>query len=241
MLDLNDAQPQRGDLIPPGCAKVQAVLRPGGATMPGAPASDVGLLRASRSSDVLMLHVEFTVLEGPHANRRFWQNMTVAGGEVDENGQSKGWLVTKATLRAIIESALGLDPKDESEAAKVKRRLTDFRSLSGIRFVAKIGVRQDRTGQYGDQNVLAAAVTPDRPEWRQVMEGGHAGSFAAPAASRPVPAAAQPAWAAPPSPQAPRPPAATSQPAWASSAPAAAPASPSPAPAQPAGPAWLNA
>lgn len=241
MLDLNDAQPQRGDLIPPGCAKVQAVLRPGGSAMPGAPASDVGLLRASRSSDVLMLDFEFTVLEGPHANRRFWQNMTVAGGDVDENGQSKGWLVTKATLRAMIESALGLDPKDESEAAKVKRRLTDFRSLSGIRFVAKIGVRQDRTGQYGDQNVLTAAVTPDRPEWRQVMEGGQADGFGAPATPRPATAAPQPAWGAT---QPTRAPAAAPQPAWAAPAaapPATAPAAPPPAPAQPAGPAWLNA
>ena len=69
-----------------------------------------------------MLDCEFTVVEGPYARRKFWQNFTVAGGKLDEKGQSKGWNISKSTFRAMVDSALGLDPKDESPAAKAEAR-----------------------------------------------------------------------------------------------------------------------
>ena len=87
-----------------------------------------------------MLDCEFTVAEGPHARRKFWQMFTVPGGKVDENGVSIGWKISKSTFRAMIDSALGLDPQDMSEAAKAKRILRGFADLSGITFVAKIKV-----------------------------------------------------------------------------------------------------
>ena len=82
---------------------------------------DAGLLKASQSSDAKMLDCEFTVVEGPYARRKFWQMFTVAGGKLDDKGQSKGWNISKSAFRAMIDSALGLDPKDESPAAKQKR------------------------------------------------------------------------------------------------------------------------
>ena len=97
--DLNDAGPQMapmGELIPDGTfAKVMMKLRPGGAN--GASEMDVGLLKASPHSDAKMLDCEFTVTEGPYARRKFWQNFTVAGGKLDEKGQSKGWNISKST------------------------------------------------------------------------------------------------------------------------------------------------
>jgi hypothetical protein len=83
-------------------------IRPGG--VDGATPMDGGLLKASQSSDARMLDCEFTVVEGPYARRKFWQNFTVAGGKLDEKGQSKGWNISKSAFRAMIDSALGLDP-----------------------------------------------------------------------------------------------------------------------------------
>ncbi len=76
-LDMNDAEPQRtGELIPDGTfAKVAMTIRPGGIDGPNE--TDRGLLKASTSSDVLLLDCEFTVTEGPHARRKFWQMFTV--------------------------------------------------------------------------------------------------------------------------------------------------------------------
>ena len=94
---------------------------------------------------MLMLDAEFTVTEGPHIRRKFWQTLTVSGGKVDENGVSIGARITKSTLRAMIDSALGLDPEDMSEATKAKRILRGFADLSGITFVAKIKVETATT------------------------------------------------------------------------------------------------
>ena len=120
---------------------------------------------------MLMLDAEFTVTEGPHIRRKFWQTLTVSGGKVDENGVSIGARITKSTLRAMIDSALGLDPEDMSEATKAKRILRGFADLSGITFVAKIKVEASDNPDYPDKNKLDHVVVPTAPEWRKVMDG----------------------------------------------------------------------
>ena len=97
-----------------------------------------------------MLDCEFTVVEGPYARRKFWQNFTVAGGKLDDKGQSKGWNISKSTFRAMVDSALGLDPKDESPAAKQKRVIQGLKQLDGIVFAARIMVEPASNPQYKD-------------------------------------------------------------------------------------------
>ena len=62
---------------------------------------------------MLSLDCEFTVVEGRYAKRKFWQLFTVAGGKLDDKGTSIGWNISKRIFRAMIDSALGLDPVDE--------------------------------------------------------------------------------------------------------------------------------
>jgi len=239
MYDMNDAELPRGsDLIPDGSfVKVTMTIRPGG--LDGQGEVDRGLLKAAKTpgSDVRMLDCEFTVVAGPHARRKFWQMFTVAGGKVDEHGVSIGWKISKGTFRAMIDSALGLDPQDMSEAAKAKRVLRGLADLSGITFAAKVRVEPASDPRYGDSNRLDRVVLPGEPEYRQIMAGevvpAQPSIRAAPPAA---PAAATaPAWApAASAPATPRP--------WERPA-AATPAQPAPQPAAtPAatGPAWLN-
>ena len=257
--DMNDVQPQQsGELIPDGSfAQVTMALRRGG--VDGGVEADRGLLKASNTpgSDVLMLDAEFTVVAGPYARRKFWQNFTVQGGKLDEHGQSIGWKITKSQVRAMIDSALGLDPNDMSQAAKAKRVLRGLSDLDGITFVAKIQVEPSRNPAYKDANKLDHVVLPTAPEWQKVMAGE---SVPAQPSNKPRPAqqtatpAATPAWS-----QSPAAPAATPAPASAQQAPAATPAPASAPPwaqaargqepgasageapaATPAGPAWLN-
>jgi hypothetical protein len=241
MIDLNNAPEQRADgIIPDGTfAKVKMTIRPGGETRPEFPdAIDAKLFRASTTSDVWMLDCEFIVLYGPHSRRKFLQFFTCAGGQVDEKGVSKGWNITYGLLRAMLDSAIGLDPKDESPDAKRKRMLRGVCDFDQIEFVAKIGVEPGKLvdenapekGRYPDRNRLAHVVTPDEEEWRIVMGGGEApakpsgGGTAQAAASRAAPARQE------------------QQPAWqAQAAPAAAPATPqavAPAYTVPAAPSW---
>ena len=173
MYDLNDAQPQMapvGDLIPDGTfAKVKMTIRPGGTN--GSTPIDAGLLKASQSSDAKLLDCEFTVVAGPYARRKFWQNFTVAGGKLDEKGQSKGWNISKATFRAMVDSALGLDPRDESAAAKAKRVFQGLKQLDGIVVAARIMVEPASDPQYRDANKLANVVLPGEPPYDAIMRG----------------------------------------------------------------------
>ncbi|MBF0354934.1 MAG: hypothetical protein HQL43_06845 [Alphaproteobacteria bacterium] len=171
--DLNDAQPQMmpsGDLIPDGTfAKIRLSIRPGGVN--GSVPMDAGLLKGSTGSDAKMLDCEFTVVEGSFVRRKFWQNFTVAGGKLDDKGQSKGWNISKASFRAMVDSALGLSPKDMSEATKAKRLIQGLKQLDGITFAARIMVEPASDPKYRDQNRLANVVLPDETQYAAIMKG----------------------------------------------------------------------
>jgi hypothetical protein len=244
MFDMNDAGPQKtGELIPDGTfAKINMIIRPGG--IDGQSEIDQALLKAPKdpTSDTRMLDCEFTIVEGPHAKRKFWQMFTVQGGKIDENGVSIAWKISKSTFRAMIDSALGLDPQDMSEAAKQKRVLRGLADLNHITFVAKVKIEPSEDARYGDQNRLDRVVLPTDKEWNLVMDGKDVA--ASPSRSRGTgskAAAAQPAWkqgteqgAQPPAAQ-PRTPQTPGAPAW--SQPSAGTGAPA---AKPPGPAWLN-
>jgi len=248
--DLNDAQPQMapiGELIPDGTfAKVRLTVRPGG--VDGATPMDARLLKASQSSDAKMLDCEFTILEGPHARRKFWQSFTVAGGKVDEKGQSIGWKISKSTFRAMVDSALGLDPRDESPDAKAKRVLPGLKHLDGIVFAARIMVEPASNPQYRDQNRIANVVLPDEPQHGPIMRGETVPPEPVKAPPRKAASTTPPAWQAPAPAWGAQPQAPAAAPGWGAQAPAPQPTQQSPAsqPSAPGGapatgmPAWLN-
>lgn len=251
--DMNDAELPRGtDLIPDGSfVKLRMDVRKGG--IDGASEFDRGLLKAPKApgSDVRMLDCEFTVVAGPHARRKFWQAFTVAGGKVDEQGVSIGWKISKGIFRAIIDSAVGLDPHDMGEVARGKRMLRGLSDLHSITFAAKLRVEPASDSRYGDSNRLDRVVLLGEPEYARIMAGEAVPAAPSQRAARPMVAAGgtQSGWGAPAAPVA-----HVARP-WerpASAAPVAAPAVASapaptvpnppapPAPPPGSGPAWLN-
>jgi hypothetical protein len=185
--DFNDAGPQRvgGDLIPDKTvARVIGTIRPGGANREGQ--DDGGFLTASKNSDVLYLSFEFTVVDGPFARRKFWQNMTVSGGEVNEHGESKAWNITKSTVKAMLNSAHGLMPDDTSETARRKRVINSWDDLAGLEFVCRVRVVPPKPGTtYQAQNQIGQVIEPDHKEYAPTMSGvavAHPSPVAAPAA-----------------------------------------------------------
>jgi hypothetical protein len=193
--DYSEASPPRDvELIPHGTiATVQMRIRPGDA-------GEDGLLKRSARGDCEMLNLEFVVVDGPYARRKFWENMILAG---TTDGHAKAAEISRGRLRTIIESARGIKPDDLTPQARAARTaaLKDFDSLS---FIAKIGVekgkpKNDGTGEsYADRNVLAGVITPDRKEWHPVPQpppwNGGGSETAAPVA----PASggiAKPSWA----------------------------------------------
>ncbi len=160
------------DLIPANTiARAILTIRPGSE-------GEGGWLTQSKSSDAQYLNCEFTITEGEYAKRKFWSNLTVSGGKVNEKGESIAGDITLATLRAILESALGIRPDDEGVQAHDKRRVSGYGDFNNMEFVAKIGIEPARD-QYQAKNKLLSVVTPDKPEYSgssgQVAGNGAAG------------------------------------------------------------------
>jgi len=193
--DYTDAPPPRDfDLIPHGTiATVSLHIRAGNV-------GEDGMLKRSKDGGCEMLDIELTVTDGPFKGRKFWQNMVLAG---TTDGHAKAVDISRGTLKAILDSALGLKPNDVSPQARAARTV-ELKQFEGMTFIAKIGQekggpRNDGSGgNYNDRNTLASVITPDKKEWHPVEQPPpFDGGSASPASSTPqsAPPIARPGWA----------------------------------------------
>ncbi len=162
--DFNDANEQRdfGELIPTKTyAKVALDIRiPSGA--------DVGDLpeftRSKPPSTAQYLNCEFKIISEPLAGCMFWQNIMIAGVS------DKALNISKATLRAILESSRGILPSDMSELALKGRQISSFSEFQGLEFVVRIDIENGKNG-YNNKNKIGIVITPDKPEYKSVIYG----------------------------------------------------------------------
>jgi len=184
--DYSTAPPPRDlDLIPHGSiATVVIHIRPGGA-------GEDGLLKRSKNGDCEMLDIEYVVVDGPYARRKFWKNQIIVG---TTSGQKDMAETYRRTRKAILQSA-PIKEGDQSPQARAAY-MADLKDFDGLMFIAKIGVekgkpKNDGSGEnYADKNVLAAVITPDKADWHPVTQappfnGGGGNSNAAAAAAAP--------------------------------------------------------
>ena len=164
--DFNNADPNTNfDLIPAGTlCKVSMFIRPPDAGQEG---SDP-LWKKSATSDAQYIDVEFTVLFGPFANRKFWQNFVLDG---TTDGQKKAANISGSALRAILESARNVKPDDESEQGRAARSIESFADLNGLEFACKIGIEKNKSGEHPDKNKILSVLTSDNKQYRAVMSG----------------------------------------------------------------------
>jgi hypothetical protein len=199
--DFNDAEQQTSfDLIPKGTlAKVRMTIKPGGFDDPTRGWTD-GYATESFDTGSVYLAAEFVVLEGEFAKRKLWSNIGLHSPKGD------AWAnMGRTFIRAVLNSAYGVLPSDQSPEAQNARRISSFSALDGIEFVARIDVEKDSKGE--NRNVIKLVIEPDHKDYAALMgapskvpTGG--GSSGAPAQAVPAHAAHQR-------------PAATSKPAWA--------------------------
>ena len=157
-MDYNNAGAQ-WNLIPDGTiVVVQMNIRPGNV-------GEGGLLKRSRKGEAEGLDVEFVVVEGEYAKRKFWSFMVLDG---TTDGHKQAADITNRRLRAMLESARGIKPTDVSEAAKAARN-AEYADFDGIRFMGKIGI-EPASGDYKAKNILAEVITPDQKDWHAVEQ-----------------------------------------------------------------------
>jgi hypothetical protein len=151
----------RFDPIPVGTYKLRIKIRDGGA-------GPDGMLKLSKSLNLLMLSLELTVEEGEHKGRKIWENINIElneqqKGAVDREQWGKcekAVRIGRSKLRDILNSAYGLRADDTSEEAQEKRRIESLQAFDGLTFYARVGVRSGN-GTFGDRNELREVLTLD--------------------------------------------------------------------------------
>lgn len=167
------------------------------------------------------IDVEFEAM-GSHAGTKIWENYTLVGSDTAAK-------ISMRTLRAIVESARGISPKDDSTQASAGRVISDWYDFNGMQFLAKVStvIEQDlKTGDNRIRNHFKKIITPDDPEYAAgecISDKPLPVVTAGAVAPKPPAAGPAPAWGAPtagPLPHSPvtppPPPAGAQMPAWAS-------------------------
>ena len=126
--DFNSAAEQTSfGLIPKGTiVRVRMTIRPGGYDDPSNGWTG-GFAKRNVNTGAVYLNCEFVVLEGPYARRKMWSLIGLhspKGGEWASMGRT--------FIKAILNSARGVDPEDHSPAAQNARRISGFIDLEGI-------------------------------------------------------------------------------------------------------------
>ena len=153
----NNAEPQNSfDLIPANTiAKARLVLKAGNDQ------NDPFITR-SKNGDTAYLNCEFIILEGQYAKRKVFDKIGIEGTDRWVN-------MGKSRIRAILESAKNVQPKDMSEIAVSARQINSFAELNNLDVVIKIGIEHDQSGQYQDKNRVMAIITPDHFAYTEFM------------------------------------------------------------------------
>lgn len=175
--DFNSAAEQSSyDLIPKGTVvRVRMTIKPGGYDDPSQGWTG-GYATRSMTTGSVYLNCEFVVLEGPFARRKMWSLIglySAKGAEWTNMGRT--------FIKAILNSARGINPSDSSPSAQNARRISGFSDLEGIEFVGKVDWEKDQNGQ--DKCVIKSAVTPEHKDYAAHMNGAPAGAASAPASS----------------------------------------------------------
>jgi hypothetical protein len=193
--DFNSAAEQSSyDLIPKGTVvRVRMTIKPGGYDDPSQGWTG-GYATRSQTTGSVYLNCEFVVLDGPFARRKMWSLiglLSPMGAEWTNMGRT--------FIKAILNSARGINPTDNSPAAQNARRISGFADLEGIEFVGRIDWEKDQNGQ--DKCVIKSAVTPDHKDYAAHM---NVVTAAAPVAAAPnayaqatgrAPVPGRPSWA----------------------------------------------
>jgi hypothetical protein len=97
------------------------------------------------------LDLELIVVDGEYAKRKMWLRLTLSGST---DGHQTARDISRRTLRAMLESAHGIRPDDQSKEAEQARRINNYGDLNNLRFVASLDVLPARDG-YQAKNTMA--------------------------------------------------------------------------------------
>jgi hypothetical protein len=175
-INYNDADDQADrSVIPNGKYQLKVAIKRGGH-------GPDGMLRlAAKNLRGLMLECTYTVVNpAEHAGHKIKDYITVAFDETDsidlppiESGKLENYRTSvrmgRARVKAILNSAFGLDPDDKSEAAQAKRNIDNHGALTGLVFWGEIDTKPAANG-YGPKNSLYRVIVPGDDDYPKEKE-----------------------------------------------------------------------
>lgn len=179
MLDLNDVSMSETntefELIPEGTiARAILLIKPNYLTLEEF--SNTPMFKESPHSSAKYIETEFTIVGGKFDKRKVWQNIFFDGDAKNDQGISKARINGLRTLRLLVDSMLGLDPKDVTPESNNKRKIPGVDALQGQEFCIKIGIEKGTNG-YSDKNKMVSPIAADHKDY---IPSGHAPQAAAP-------------------------------------------------------------
>jgi len=163
------------ELIPEGTiARAILLIKPNYLTLEEF--SNTPMFKESPHSSAKYIETEFTIVGGKFDKRKVWQNIFFDGDAKNDQGISKARINGLRTLRLLVDSMLGLDPKDVTPESNNKRKIPGVDALQGQEFCIKIGIEKGTNG-YSDKNKMVSPIAADHKEY---IPSGHAPQAAAP-------------------------------------------------------------
>jgi len=155
-----DADDQRTNLFPSGVYSLKAEV------LIGNYGEDNTLMLAS-SKRTMHVALVCTVTDGEYKGRKIYDNVTVALDKTVQppvdtaqlNKYRTAVRIGRARIKAIINSARGLDPNDKSPDTEAKRSIETHEELTGMVFWAEIGEEPPR-GAFRARNRIDRIVEP---------------------------------------------------------------------------------
>lgn len=149
-------------------------------------------LRKSSKTTAVWMKCKIFITDGPYKGRRFYHNMTVSGGKLNNNGDSIAGNIAGTTIRGIVESSRGIRSTATDEASVRGRLIKEWSDIHGMNFIGKVEI-EPKTEKYSARNKLDRALSADDKDYMQPSNG----QTQAPAAPVTVPEPVSP----PPSPE----------------------------------------
>jgi len=173
-INLNEADNQDRALMPPGPCWVKARLRNGGF---GADK----LLRLAKNQFSLMLDFELTVIDdGEWRGKKIFDLVTCDLAEYDHSDPlelppplvepqltnlQSSVRIGRSKLKAMVNSAYGLMPNDDSDQAQARRTIESYTVFNGLCFMVQVEVQPARD-RFKERNVVDFIIEPGDPAYR---------------------------------------------------------------------------
>jgi hypothetical protein len=136
-------------------------------------AGTINPLFVAAASGYEFLDFEFTVVSPKFKERKIWQNFMLAYTKAPTDKSAQAISISMRTLRAMVEAARHISPKDTSPEATKARIINGFADINSMLFPVVVGCEWGNPNSSGKRylnNTIKRIVTVDDERFDKVFE-----------------------------------------------------------------------